>query len=95
LALGRIPEWMSDENIAANNRHREWLKTPEAKALDLDRVSEDPDGSIEGQMSDIPALPGTDYEMMQHSVGVQMPQPTSWHPYEGDPDELMEDLQDG
>jgi hypothetical protein len=43
-AIGRIPPWMTDENIAANGRHREWLKTPKAKAMDLERVSEDPEG---------------------------------------------------
>jgi hypothetical protein len=45
-AIGIIPPWMSDSGIESNKRHKDWLKTPEAKAMDLDKDrSEDPDHS--------------------------------------------------
>ena len=33
--IGGIPEYMSDRNIESRKNQREWLKTPEAKAMDL------------------------------------------------------------
>lgn len=39
-----MPQHMSDENISSNARHREWLKTPEARAMNLEPTGEDPEG---------------------------------------------------
>lgn len=39
-----MPEHMTDENISANARHREWLASDQARAMNLERVGEDPDG---------------------------------------------------
>jgi putative FmdB family regulatory protein len=36
-----IPAWMSDANIESNKKNREWLKTPEAKKMDLSRARGD------------------------------------------------------
>lgn len=33
-----IPAWMRDENLAGRARHREWLKSDEAKKMDLTLV---------------------------------------------------------
>ena len=33
--------WMTDEAIAGNNRHREWLRTPAAKAMNLEKVGDE------------------------------------------------------
>jgi hypothetical protein len=35
-----IPAHMSDANIEANKKNREWLKTPEAKKMDLSRAGD-------------------------------------------------------
>ncbi len=32
-----IPPWMTDAGISCNNKHREWLKSDEAKKMNLER----------------------------------------------------------
>ncbi len=40
LPMVVIPAWMTDSGMASNARHREWLKTAQAKAMSLDRVKD-------------------------------------------------------
>jgi putative FmdB family regulatory protein len=41
LAINDLPAYMSDENINSRSRHREWLGTSQAKAMDLERAGDD------------------------------------------------------
>lgn len=50
-ATFKIPAHMSDEGIAATSRQREWLKTPEAKAMDLQRSASVDDDEPEREVS--------------------------------------------
>lgn len=40
LPIVSIPAWMTDDGIRANARHAQWLKTPEAKAMHLERTGD-------------------------------------------------------
>jgi putative FmdB family regulatory protein len=40
LAINDLPAYMSDENINSRARHREWLNTPQAKAMHLERAGD-------------------------------------------------------
>jgi hypothetical protein len=43
LFSAKIPAWMSDDAIAVRAKHREWLNSPQAKKMDLQRCPGDDD----------------------------------------------------
>ena len=43
LRINQLPAYMSDSNINSRARHREWLKTPAAKAMNLERDGDSDD----------------------------------------------------